>query len=73
MACTRFYIILNKPPESLDGNFSVFARVTRGLDVVRKIAKSVVDPTEPGIASRRLGQADRDQESDHPYRCREQE
>jgi peptidyl-prolyl cis-trans isomerase B (cyclophilin B) len=35
-AACRFYITLNKSP-SLDHNFTVFARVTRGLDVARRI------------------------------------
>jgi len=53
-ACTRFYITLNKL-SNLDGNYTVFARVTSGLDVVRKIAEQPVikDETEPDNTSRR--------------------
>lgn len=36
-ASCKFYIILNKPPESLNGNHTVFGKVTRGLDIARKI------------------------------------
>lgn len=35
-AACRFYITLNKAPY-LDGNYTVFAKVTRGLDVARRI------------------------------------
>jgi cyclophilin family peptidyl-prolyl cis-trans isomerase len=35
-AATRFYITLTKAP-LLDGNFTVFGKVTRGLDIARKI------------------------------------
>src|SRR5207244_7503839 len=34
----RFYITLSKAPV-MDGNFTVFGRVTSGLDVVRRIAQ----------------------------------
>jgi peptidyl-prolyl cis-trans isomerase B (cyclophilin B) len=37
-AACRFYITLSKAPV-MDGNFTVFAKVTSGLDVVRTIAK----------------------------------
>ena len=37
----RFYITLNKAPY-LDGNYTVFARVTRGLDVARKISQQPI-------------------------------
>lgn len=37
-AACRFYITLSKAPV-MDGNFTVFARVTQGLDVVRTIAR----------------------------------
>jgi cyclophilin family peptidyl-prolyl cis-trans isomerase len=35
-AATRFYVTLNKAP-FLDNNYTAFARITSGLDVVRKI------------------------------------
>jgi peptidyl-prolyl cis-trans isomerase B (cyclophilin B) len=35
-AATRFYVTLNKAP-FLDNNYTAFARVTQGMDVVRKI------------------------------------
>jgi cyclophilin family peptidyl-prolyl cis-trans isomerase len=38
---TRFYITLNKAPY-LAGNYTVFGKVTRGLDIVRKIAEKPV-------------------------------
>jgi peptidyl-prolyl cis-trans isomerase B (cyclophilin B) len=40
-AACRFYITLGKYP-SLDGNFTVFGKVTRGLDVARKIYEQPV-------------------------------
>lgn len=33
----KFYIILGKAPPSLNGNYTVFGKVTRGLDVARRI------------------------------------
>ncbi len=36
-AACKFYIVLNKPPASLNGNYTVFGKVTRGLDVVHTI------------------------------------
>jgi cyclophilin family peptidyl-prolyl cis-trans isomerase len=33
----KFYITVGKPPATLDGNYTVFGKVTSGLDVVRKI------------------------------------
>jgi len=36
-AACKFYIVLNKAPASLNGNYTVFGKVTRGLDVVRTI------------------------------------
>jgi cyclophilin family peptidyl-prolyl cis-trans isomerase len=33
----KFYIIVGKPLATLDGNYTVFGKVTAGLDVVRKI------------------------------------
>lgn len=49
----RFYITLSKAPV-MDGNFTVFARVTEGLDVVRRIAKrpraeGSVRPEQPAV------------------------
>jgi peptidyl-prolyl cis-trans isomerase B (cyclophilin B) len=40
-AACKFYITLSKAPE-LDGNFTVFGKVTGGLDVVRRIAQRPV-------------------------------
>ena len=40
-AACRFYITLGKY-RSLDGNFTVFGKVTRGLDVARKIFEQPV-------------------------------
>jgi peptidyl-prolyl cis-trans isomerase B (cyclophilin B) len=47
-ACCRFYIALNKAP-FLDGNFTVFGRVTTGLDVAKRIFALPVrnDPEYP--------------------------
>jgi cyclophilin family peptidyl-prolyl cis-trans isomerase len=47
-AACRFYITLNKAP-FLDGNFTVFGKVTRGLDVARRIFSLPVrnDPEYP--------------------------
>jgi cyclophilin family peptidyl-prolyl cis-trans isomerase len=36
-AACKFYIVLNKAPALLNGNYTVFGKVTRGLDVVRTI------------------------------------
>ncbi len=49
-ASCKFYIIVNKPPESLNGNFTVFGKVTKGLDVARKIHQrpTVEDETNTG-------------------------
>jgi peptidyl-prolyl cis-trans isomerase B (cyclophilin B) len=49
----RFYITLSKAPV-MDGNFTVFGRVTSGLDVVRKIAQrprpeGSIRPTTPAV------------------------
>jgi peptidyl-prolyl cis-trans isomerase B (cyclophilin B) len=52
-AACRFYITLNKAPY-LDGNYTVFGKVTRGLDVVRKIfAQPVIVGDEDVNDSRR--------------------
>jgi cyclophilin family peptidyl-prolyl cis-trans isomerase len=47
-AACRFYITLNKAP-FLDGNFTVFGKVTKGLEVARKIFSLPVrnDPEYP--------------------------
>jgi peptidyl-prolyl cis-trans isomerase B (cyclophilin B) len=48
-AACKFYIIIGKPPASLDGNYTVFGKVVRGLDVVRKIhQQSVVENEQDG-------------------------
>jgi peptidyl-prolyl cis-trans isomerase B (cyclophilin B) len=49
----RFYITLSKAPV-MDGNFTVFGRVTEGLDVLRTIAKrprpeGAIRPNEPAV------------------------
>jgi cyclophilin family peptidyl-prolyl cis-trans isomerase len=41
-AACRFYITLNKPPTYLDGHYTIFGKVTRGLDVARKIFEQPV-------------------------------
>jgi peptidyl-prolyl cis-trans isomerase B (cyclophilin B) len=33
----KFYIVVGPPPKLLDGNYTVFGKVTSGLDVARKI------------------------------------
>jgi len=52
-AACRFYITLGKAPP-LDGNYTVFGKVTRGLDVVRKIHARPVrrDDQDPDQDSR---------------------
>jgi peptidyl-prolyl cis-trans isomerase B (cyclophilin B) len=42
-AACKFYITLGKAPY-MDGNFTVFGKVTRGLDVARRIAGLPLDP-----------------------------
>jgi peptidyl-prolyl cis-trans isomerase B (cyclophilin B) len=49
----RFYITLSKAPV-MDGNFTIFGRVTDGLDVMRRIAKRPrpeggIRPNEPAV------------------------
>jgi cyclophilin family peptidyl-prolyl cis-trans isomerase len=52
-ACCKFYITLTKTPQ-LDGNFTIFGKVTGGLDTVRRIqAAPVVDEDQDKIGSRR--------------------
>jgi cyclophilin family peptidyl-prolyl cis-trans isomerase len=48
-AACKFYIILGKPPAELDGNYTVFGKVTGGLDVVRKIHQQPVVEVEDEI------------------------
>ena len=36
-AACKFYIILGQAPATLDGNYTIFGKVTGGLDVVRRI------------------------------------
>jgi peptidyl-prolyl cis-trans isomerase B (cyclophilin B) len=36
-AACKFYIALGKPPAALNGRYTIFGKVTRGLDVARKI------------------------------------
>ena len=45
-AGTQFFICVNAQP-SLDGKYTVFARVVRGLDVVQAIASVPVDGETP--------------------------
>jgi len=47
-AATRFYITLNKA-SFLDGNYSIFGKVVRGLDVLRRIGQTPVIEDEEGI------------------------
>jgi cyclophilin family peptidyl-prolyl cis-trans isomerase len=49
-AACKFYIMLNKAPR-LDGNYTLFARVTQGLDVARKISQQPVKKDEDASAS----------------------
>jgi peptidyl-prolyl cis-trans isomerase B (cyclophilin B) len=46
-AAVRFYITLTRAP-AMDGNFTTFAKVTKGLDVVRRIAEQPVMARDPG-------------------------
>jgi cyclophilin family peptidyl-prolyl cis-trans isomerase len=41
-AACRFYITLNKPPAYLDGHYTIFGKVTKGLDVARKVFEQPV-------------------------------
>ena len=45
-AAVRFYISLTQAP-AMDGNFTIFAKVTKGLDVAKRIAQQP-HGTEPG-------------------------
>jgi cyclophilin family peptidyl-prolyl cis-trans isomerase len=52
-ACCKFYISLTKTPQ-LDGNFTIFGKVTKGLDAVHRIqAAPVVDEDQDKLGSRR--------------------
>jgi peptidyl-prolyl cis-trans isomerase B (cyclophilin B) len=44
-AACKFYITLTRAPV-MDGNWTVFGKVTRGLDVVRKIAQRPLKPDD---------------------------
>src|SRR5262245_4839371 len=46
-AAVRFYITLTPAP-AMDGNFTVFAKVTKGLDVARKLAEQPVKGDDAG-------------------------
>jgi peptidyl-prolyl cis-trans isomerase B (cyclophilin B) len=41
-AACKFYITLGKPPTQLNGLYTIFGKVTRGLDVARKIHQQPV-------------------------------
>jgi cyclophilin family peptidyl-prolyl cis-trans isomerase len=51
-ACCKFYISLTKTPQ-LDGNFTIFGKVTAGLDTVRRIQSAPVMDEDQDKASRR--------------------
>ncbi len=40
-ACTRFYVFLKPEAPELDGRYTIFGRVTRGMDVVRQITQGI--------------------------------
>ncbi|HLQ44331.1 MAG TPA: peptidylprolyl isomerase, partial [Planctomycetaceae bacterium] len=46
-AAVRFYINLTPAP-AMDGNFTIFAKVTKGLDVARKLAEQPVKSADAG-------------------------
>jgi peptidyl-prolyl cis-trans isomerase B (cyclophilin B) len=52
-AACKFYIILGKAPASLDGNYTIFGKVTHGLDVARKIHQQPLVEDEQEIGYRR--------------------
>ena len=52
-ASCKFYINLTKNPEQLDGNFTIFGKVTAGLDVVRRISTGSVMEEDRAMPSRR--------------------
>jgi cyclophilin family peptidyl-prolyl cis-trans isomerase len=52
-AACKFYIIAGKPSPTMNGNYTVFGKVTKGLDVVRKIhGQPVVELEEESGYSR---------------------
>jgi cyclophilin family peptidyl-prolyl cis-trans isomerase len=52
-ACCRFYIALSNAP-AMDGNFTVFGRVSKGLEIVRQISEQPILSNEPGPDQGRL-------------------
>lgn len=50
-AACKFYITLGKPSASLNGNYTIFGKVVKGIDVARKIHSQpvVADPTDHGF------------------------
>jgi cyclophilin family peptidyl-prolyl cis-trans isomerase len=52
-AACKFYIVLDRPPDLLNGNYTIFGKVTGGLDVVRKIHGQPVIEDEQEIGYRR--------------------
>jgi peptidyl-prolyl cis-trans isomerase B (cyclophilin B) len=46
-AAVRFYINLTAAP-AMDGNFTIFAKVVKGLDVAKRISELPVRSSEPG-------------------------
>jgi cyclophilin family peptidyl-prolyl cis-trans isomerase len=52
-AACKFYIVLGKTPPAMNGNYTVFGKVTQGLDVARKIhSQPVVELEEEAGYSR---------------------
>lgn len=49
-AACKFYVMLGKAPR-LDGNYTVFGKVVKGLDVVHRIAKRPVEKDDPSTAA----------------------
>jgi cyclophilin family peptidyl-prolyl cis-trans isomerase len=55
-ATTHFFILLNEATQ-LDGKFSAFGRVTRGMEVVEAINKAPAEgekPTKPVVVTRAI-------------------
>lgn len=46
-AACRFYINLTPAP-AMDGNFTAFGKISKGLEIARKLAEQPVKETEPG-------------------------
>jgi peptidyl-prolyl cis-trans isomerase B (cyclophilin B) len=46
-AACRFYVNLTSAP-AMDGNFTAFGKITKGIEVARRIAEQPVVSTEPG-------------------------